>query len=88
MGGAKSGRPGGGGPERCLEKSLKRGSFPVVGFSCGAELALVQAKRQLPKKACASEDQDFGICDMLSPIQEPKWKSWLESSVRRVCPPE
>ena len=28
------------------------------------------------RKNCASEDQEFG-CDMLCPIQEPKWKSWL-----------
>ena len=25
-------------------------------------------------KDCASEDQELGVCDMLSPIQEPKWK--------------
>ncbi len=24
------------------------------------------------------EDQDLGVCDTLSPIQEPKWKSWLK----------
>jgi hypothetical protein len=63
--------------ETCLWKSLKRGSFPVFGFSGRAELALGRGKRKLSEKNCTSEDQDLGVCDMLSPIQEPKWKSWF-----------
>jgi hypothetical protein len=38
------------------------------------EFGAWQRKKRLPEKNCASEDQDLGVCDMLSPIQEPKWK--------------
>src|SRR5258707_846488 len=47
------------------------------GFSGGWNLALGSGKRRVREKNCASEDQEFG-CDMLCPIQEPKWKSWLK----------
>lgn len=30
------------------------------------------------EKTALREDQELGVCDMLSPIQEPKWKSWLK----------
>jgi len=65
------------GLETCLEKSLKRRSFPVFGFSAGGIWRLAEAKEGSRRRNCASEDQDLGVCDVLSPIQEPKWKSWI-----------
>ncbi len=37
---------------------------------------LAEAREGSRRKNCASEDQDSGGCDLPSPIQEPKWKSW------------
>jgi len=64
----------------CVEFTEKR-QLPGFRSSGGAELALGRGKRRLQEKKlhkyCISEDQDLGICDMLSPIQERKWKSWF-----------
>src|SRR5436309_10167305 len=51
--------------------------FPGFLFFRRGGIGAWQSKRRLPEKNCASEDQDLGGCDMPSPIQEPKWKSWL-----------
>jgi hypothetical protein len=58
--------------------ALKGAPFPVFGFPGGWNLALGRGKRRLPEKKLRSEDRDLGVCDMMSPIQEPKWKSWLK----------
>ncbi len=54
----------------------KRRSFPVFGFSGRWNLALGRGKRRLPEKLRCGGSR-LGVCDMLSPIQEPKWKSWF-----------
>ena len=52
--------------------------FPVLGFSGGSNWRLAEPKEGSRRKNCASEDQELAVCDMLSPIREPKWKSWLD----------
>jgi hypothetical protein len=54
--------------------------FPVSGFPLGGIWRLAAAKEGSQRKNCASEDQEFG-CDMLCPIQEPKWKSSLKKGI-------
>src|SRR5712664_3683979 len=58
-------------------RSLKRSRSRYPVFPVGGIWRLAAAKEGSRRKNCASEDQEFG-CDMLCPIQEPKWKSWLE----------
>ena len=45
-------------------------------FPAGRNWRLAEAKEGSRRKNCTPEDQDLGFCDMLSPLHEPKWKSW------------
>jgi hypothetical protein len=38
---------------------------------------LGKGKRRSPEKELRFGGSRFGVCDMLRPIQEPKWKSWV-----------
>jgi Transposase DDE domain group 1 len=51
-GGAKSGRPGGGGSEKCLWTALKRPDFPILDFPSRVQLGLVEPKTA-PREKCA-----------------------------------
>src|ERR1043166_8925430 len=54
---------------------------PDFGVGSPALRRVESGAWQRHKKAlgetCASEDQDLGTCDMLTRIQEPERKSWL-----------
>jgi hypothetical protein len=51
------------------------GSAPELSHT-RAEPQLAAAKGRGPEKKLRFGDQEFG-CDMLCPIQKPKWRSWL-----------
>jgi hypothetical protein len=55
---------------------IEKTQFPGFQFFRQVEFGAWQSQRRLPEKELRSEEQDLGVCDMLSPIQEPKWKSW------------
>jgi hypothetical protein len=61
---------------------VKRWGFFCPG--CAYEIKRLNqppaAKEGSPRKNCASENQQFE-CDMLCPIQQPKWKSWLKKGI-------
>ena len=60
--------------------------LPGSWFLRRVEFGAWQRQKKAPGKNCASEDQDLGVCDMLSPIQEPKWKSWINSALKEDAP--
>src|SRR5882724_2543078 len=43
----------------------------------GGPRAILPRQKNGPGEKTALEDQEFG-CDMLCPIYEPEWKSWLK----------
>ena len=48
-----------------------------------------RGKRMLPEKELHFGGPRLGVCDMLGPIQEPKWKSWMippdVAGERKLC---
>ena len=47
------------------------------GTSLFCSMNSTTSRSGCPEETALSEDQDLGVCVILSPIQEPKWKSWL-----------
>jgi hypothetical protein len=66
-------------PVLLFNREGERAQFRGFRFFWHGIWRLAEAKEGSRRKKCASEDQDLGVCDMLSPIQEPKWKSWFRS---------